>query len=122
MKNQLRAEKVINLLPSFNFALGIIVCLGGLIGYFKAGSNVSLSLGLFCGNLLMLSIWGSKEKVWGTWLALFISLALVLIFAKRFIQTGAPIPALIILPLATLGLAGNSFAAYLKISKAKKDS
>jgi|GEM_PF-1749143 len=116
-----KEKKLTEVLPKLNFFLGIIVSLGGLIGYFKAGSLISFSMGLFFGNLLMLSIWGTKEKIWGFILALTLSIALSIIFVIRFIKTGSAIPALIILPMTLASIAGNGLVVYSKLGQIKQN-
>jgi uncharacterized membrane protein (UPF0136 family) len=103
----------------FNFVFGAIVVVGGLIGFFTAQSYASLAAGLFFGNLLMLSIWGSgpsakdgKFRVWGYYLASIASVTLLTFFILRLLKTGKPMPAVIIIPISVLGILGNTFVLH----------
>lgn len=102
----------------FNFAFGAIVVIGGVIGYFTAQSLPSLAAGLFFGNLLMLTVWGctpreaEKPKSWGFYLAVIVSVCLLVFFVIRLLKTGKPMPAAVIIPLAILGILGNSLVLH----------
>jgi uncharacterized membrane protein (UPF0136 family) len=110
---------------SFNFVFGAIVVIGGLVGYFTAGSVPSLAAGMFFGNLLMLTIWGSgpsgtpesKPKTWGYYVAAVASACLLSFFIIRLLKTGKPMPAAIIIPLAILGILGNIFVLHQRSLK-----
>lgn len=103
--------------PIFNFAFGLIVVLGGAFGFIKAQSIPSLAAGLAFGNLLMLSIWGVKEKSWGYYLADLVSISLLIFFILRLIKTGSPMPAIPIIVLAIIGVILNTFILHQKSLK-----
>lgn len=82
---------------------GILVIIGGLIGYFQAKSKASLIAGgisgallLVCGALML------QNFAAGTYLALLISVALTAIFGKRFAGKRAFMPAGLMLVLSLL--------------------
>ena len=67
---------------------GVLVLIGGLMGYFKAYSLASLISGLIFGiSLIVSGIAMLKKKVWGQYLALGLSILLTLFFGYRFIIT-----------------------------------
>jgi uncharacterized membrane protein (UPF0136 family) len=103
-------------IPIFNFVFGIIVVLGGVIGYWKAHSIPSLAAGLFFGNLLMLSIWGVSDaksnKIWGFYLANIVSISLLIFFIYRLIKTSNLLPAIIIIPLAIIAVLANTWLLH----------
>lgn len=62
---------------------GVLSLVGGLIGYFKAGSRASLIAGGLCGFILLASaLIAMKRPLLGLTLASLVSLALVARFAK----------------------------------------
>ena len=67
---------------------GMIVLVGGVLGYALRGSLPSLIMGLSCGLLLLWGAWGIRQKKkWGLPLSLLTTLALDLSFTHRFFQT-----------------------------------
>jgi uncharacterized membrane protein (UPF0136 family) len=64
----------------------LIVLAGGLTGFLKAGSYVSLMAGLSFGGLLLLSFFVFKRK-WGPYLALVITFILDAFFTQKYLQT-----------------------------------
>ncbi|MDJ0624870.1 MAG: TMEM14 family protein [Candidatus Caenarcaniphilales bacterium] len=125
-KNKPQIYKLNKVVPLYNLFFGIIVVMGGLMGYFKAGSLPSLSAGLFFGNLLMLTIWGtdffaSSEKdiekkesprVWGYYLSTVLSVALLGFFITRIINTGKLMPAVIIITFGVFAILGNLYILH----------
>jgi uncharacterized membrane protein (UPF0136 family) len=107
-------------LPKYNFGFGMLVVIGGFIGFFVSKSIPSLVAGLVFGNLLMLTIWGvtpKEQKVinyWGYYAAALLSIALLIFFIIRLIKTGKPFPAAVIIPCAFAGVLLNSFMLHKK--------
>jgi uncharacterized membrane protein (UPF0136 family) len=94
----------------------VVVLLGGVMGYVKAKSKVSLFVGIGSGIALM-SAWflGRQMPIVGLGLASAISLILFVVFVLRFLRTRAFMPAglMMVFSLAAttvfvLGLLANS--------------
>lgn len=86
-------------------AYGILAMVGGIIGYVQARSQASLISGLISGGLLILGGW-----LWGTgspagWaLAIGVTVALVIVFVRRWQQTRKVMPALVMIVAGILAL------------------
>jgi len=94
------------------FALLTIV--GGLIGYLKAGSVISLVAGGVCGALLLVAAWLLPGNLpVGLGLGLLVSLALAGQFVPKFISTGKAMPAGMMSVVSVIG-AVFAVAAWLK--------
>ena|SRR5579872_722658 len=75
------------------FIYAFLIFLGGIIGYIKAGSGMSLMMGLVFGTLLMicaLAIY--KRKIVGIWIALGLVIILDAFFTYRFMKTQSFLP------------------------------
>lgn len=86
-------------------AYGVLIFLGGLMGYLKGGSSVSLLLGgTFSIALLVSSYFISKGKLIPQYIALLLTVVLDGIFTYRFAKTLHFFPAgfLSLLSLAVL--------------------
>ncbi len=71
----------------------LTVLLGGLAGYLRGGSPVSLAVGLLASAALAVSSrWLSRGKLAGGFLAGGVALVLGLFFGYRFIATGNFVP------------------------------
>lgn len=85
---------------------GFIVLMGGLIGYFKAGSTVSVVMGSSSAALLFISAgltyYGYQM---GLTMLFFVSLALSLLFVYRFSCSGAWMPGGIMMVVSLVALA-----------------
>ena len=93
---------------------GLLTIVGGLIGYLKAGSAISLIAGGICGALLLVAAWMLPGNIMvGLGLALFISIALAGQFIPKFISTGKPMPAGMMSLLSALGVI-VAIVAWLK--------
>lgn len=76
------------------FIYGVLSIIGGAIGYKQAGSKPSLISGAITGVLLLIAGVGLLQgKVWGAWLAIAVTLLLVIVFIYRLIKTKRFFPA-----------------------------
>jgi len=83
------------------YIYGILLILGGAMGYVKAQSVPSLVAGLVCGFIALLL--GFRY----TWhfaphAALILSLVLIFIMGRRYLRTRKPMPALLIVVLSAI--------------------
>ncbi len=93
---------------------GILTIVGGLIGYLKAGSVISVVSGGIAGLLLLLAAWLlTTNQLAGLLIALIVSLLLAGRFVPKFISTGKIMPAGLMSLLSVLGLV-FAVAAWLK--------
>jgi uncharacterized membrane protein (UPF0136 family) len=73
---------------------GLLVAVGGVFGYLKAKSQVSLFSGLGSGTaLLIAAYWASREPVKGLSLAVALAIFLLITFTIRWLKTRALMPA-----------------------------
>lgn len=68
------------------FFYALIVLIGGVIGFLKVGSLMSLASGLLFGGLLLLSFFYLKHK-WGAYLALGVTFILDAFFTQRYLHS-----------------------------------
>ena len=84
---------------------GLLTIVGGVIGYAKAGSTISLIAGSICGILLLLAAYLLPGNlVVGLALAAVVSIALAGKFLPAFIKTGQMMPAGMMSVLSVIGL------------------
>ncbi len=84
---------------------GLLTIVGGVIGYTKAGSTISLIAGSISGILLLLAAYLLPGNLAvGLALAAVISIALAGKFVPAFIKTGQAMPAGLMSALSVLGI------------------
>jgi uncharacterized membrane protein (UPF0136 family) len=85
---------------------GVLVLVGGIIGYFQAKSKVSLLSGGICGLLIIVAALCQLQGLtWGLTLAALITGILVVFFAFRLVKTRKFMPGGLMMILGTLALA-----------------
>jgi len=93
---------------------GAFSLIGGMIGYFKAGSMASLIAGGVSGLVLIACAYGMKQGVKGAAVAaLIVALALGIRFAGTYIQHNKVMPDLIMIVLSSAAV----LAILLKLFK-----
>jgi uncharacterized membrane protein (UPF0136 family) len=84
---------------------GLLTIAGGVVGYVKAGSVPSIIAGSITGVLLLIAAFVMPEhRVAGISTALIVSLLLVAYFGRKYLSTGAVMPAGIMSVLSILGI------------------
>jgi uncharacterized membrane protein (UPF0136 family) len=87
------------------FVYGILVVIGGIIGYIQANSKVSLFSGIISGLLLLIAAYLQlQEQTWGLILAVVVTAVLVVVFALRLAKTRKFMPAGLMTVLGMLAL------------------
>ncbi|MDB4793659.1 TMEM14 family protein [Methylacidiphilales bacterium] len=81
------------------YIYGILLIIGGLMGYVKAQSVPSLVAGLICGLIAILL---GYRYTWhfAPHAALVLSLVLIFLMGRRYLRTRKPMPALLIVVLS----------------------
>jgi len=96
-----------NLAIAAPLAYGILAMVGGVIGYLKVKSKMSIISGVISGLLLVLgAILQLQGHSWGLTLAAIVATALVIIFAIRLAKTRKFMPAgmMMVAGVASLGI------------------
>jgi uncharacterized membrane protein (UPF0136 family) len=84
---------------------GVLTIVGGLIGYLKAGSTVSIIAGSITGILLIVAGFALPEhRMLGLAVGLLISLLLLGQFLPKFVRTGRVMPAGMMTVLSVIGI------------------
>jgi len=83
------------------YIYGILLIVGGLMGYVKAKSVPSLVAGLVCGCIALLL---GYRYAWhfAPHAALILSLVLIFLMGRRYLRTRKPMPALLIVVLSVV--------------------
>lgn len=94
---------------------GVLVIVGNVIGFVKAGSRPSLIAGVLGGLALLTAGWGiSRGQVWGLQMALVLILGLLVFFSIRYPRSSprAFMPGGLMSILSLLALVGVWLAAH----------
>jgi uncharacterized membrane protein (UPF0136 family) len=84
---------------------GLLTVAGGVVGYVKAGSAASIIAGAITGVLLLVSAFVMPEhRLAGLAIALIVSLLLAGYFIRKYLSTGAVMPAGIMSLLSVIGI------------------
>jgi len=83
------------------YIYGILLIVGGLMGYVKAKSTPSLVAGLACG---FIALFLGYRYAWhfAPHAALILSLVLIFLMGRRYLRTRKPMPALLIVVLSVV--------------------
>lgn len=85
------------------FIYGILMMVGGAIGYVKAQSMQSLTMGIVSGLVVLAGLWATKfNAVYGYGLITLMAGLLCFIFTKRLLATHAFMPAGMLLILSLI--------------------
>jgi len=87
----------------------VLLLVGGLIGFFKAGSRISLTTSAVAAALLILTRIGIFERSFGRELADIIMAVLLVVFAIRLAKTKKFMPSGLMLILTVVVLALLNF-------------
>jgi len=93
---------------------GLLTIAGGIVGYVKAGSVASIIAGAITGVLLLVAAFFLPEhRVAGLATALVVSLLLAAYFIRKYLSTGAVMPAGLMSALSIIGII-TVIVAWLK--------
>jgi uncharacterized membrane protein (UPF0136 family) len=93
---------------------GILTIAGGIVGYVKAGSTISIIAGSISGVLLLVAAWLMPEhQAAGLIMALVVSVLLAGQFVPKFLRTYKIMPAGLMSVLSALGII-VAIAAWLR--------
>lgn len=99
---------------TYNYILGFMVILGGLMGYLKAHSKVSLIAGLSIGLLLLVIQFGLGRigLIWQRVSYIIISIGLFALFVIRYMHTFSPMPAIPMIVLSFISIITNLYILH----------
>jgi uncharacterized membrane protein (UPF0136 family) len=84
---------------------GLLTIAGGVVGYVKAGSVASIIAGSITGVFLLIAAFVMPEhRVAGLATALIVSLLLAAYFIRKYLSTGAVMPAGMMSVLSVIGI------------------
>jgi uncharacterized membrane protein (UPF0136 family) len=83
------------------YIYGILLILGGVMGYVKAKSTPSLIAGVVCG---LIAIFLGYDYTWhfAPYAALALALVLIFLMGRRYLRTRKPMPSLLIVVLSLI--------------------
>jgi len=84
-------------------AYGLLAAIGGIMGYAQARSKPSLISGLVSGGLLILGalLWSNGLPA-GVGLVMGVTLGLIVVFIRRWMQTRKAMPAMLMIVAGTV--------------------
>lgn len=98
-------------------AYGLLALVGGVLGYTRGNSKISLISGGICGALLIVGgVLQWQGISWGLILAAAISILLVFVFIVRLIKTRKLMPALLMIVAGLAAAAAMIYQLQLPIS------
>ncbi len=83
------------------FVYGVLLILGGAMGYVKAKSLPSLLAGVICGVIIIITALNYTSYD-APWVALLVALVLIILMGRRYIVTRKAMPALLIVVLSVI--------------------
>lgn len=86
----------------FGFGYAAIVATGGIIGYVKAGSAISLAMGLLFGGLSAFGAYQTSQDPRNFYVLLLTSGSLMALMGYRFMNSGKFMPAGLVAALSLL--------------------
>lgn len=91
-----------------------LMLVGGIMGYVKAGSMMSLGMGILSSILISIGAWQLRQNnLKGFWVVIPTNVVLVIAFLTRFLKTGSFMPSGVLLILSVIVLI-LTVQAYLK--------
>jgi uncharacterized membrane protein (UPF0136 family) len=91
----------------------VLVFVGGLMGYLKAGSKMSLISGVASAVILAAAFWRAQSYgVQGLWIAAGVAGLLAIVFLIRFLKTRSFMPAGMMLVLSVVCAGCFAYTAY----------
>ena len=107
-------EQMIGAAKIYFIVFGILTVAGGIVGYVKAGSVISVIAGSISGVLLLVAAFLlPAQQTAGLIIALVVSLLLAGQFVPKFLQTSKVMPAGLMSVLSVLGII-VAIAAWLR--------
>ena len=87
--------------PIILYVYGVLLIVGGLIGYMKARSVPSLVAGVVCG---LIALFLGFDYMWrlAPYAALVLSLFLLILMGRRYLNTRKAMPALLIVVMSAI--------------------
>ena len=109
-------SRMLDLTKIYLFIFGVLTIAGGVMGFVKAGSNVSLIAGGVSGVLLLVSgyLVGAGKVQPGLILGLVLSLALAGQFLPKFLSTHKFMPAGLMAICGVIGLVLTALSLFKK--------
>jgi uncharacterized membrane protein (UPF0136 family) len=83
------------------YVYGVLLIVGGLMGYVKAKSLPSLIAGLVCGVIIII-VGLNYISYDAPYVALIVALVLIFLMGRRYLVTRKPMPALLIVVLSII--------------------